>query len=120
MRDEDSGVKILLLSIVISAIVILFIYLLLSPLFEKSKFLREFLLDFMPKRFYFTLFDLTPLSSLAITIYRIIKSNALYQEDDDYYHDDSDDYYKPVSYIISGNINLLVNFIIYFSLMYLY
>ena len=121
MRDEDSGVKILLLSIVISAIVILFIYLLLSPLFEKSKFLREFFLDFMPKRFYFTLFDLTPLSSLAITIYRIIKSNAIYQDDDDdYYDDDRDEYYKPVSYIISGNINLLVNFIIYFSLMYLY
>ena len=116
-RDEDSGVKILILSIVISAIVILLIYVFLSPLFEKSKFLRELFFDFMPKRYFFTLFDFTPLSSLAITIYRIIKSNALIQ-DHGYY--DDDDYYKPLSYIITGNLNLLVNFIIYFSLMFVH
>ena len=117
-RDEDSGVRILILSVIVSVIVLGVIYLFLSAFYERSKFIREFFFDFMPKRYYFTLFDLTPIGSVAITIIRIVISNDIYQTHQNDYYDEG--YYKPISYIISGNINLFVNFIIYFVLMYSY
>ena len=64
------------------------------------------------KKYIFTQFDFTPLSSFAFTLYKIIRSNVVHELDYDY----ADEYPKPAKFCIYGQINQLINCIVYFSL----
>ena len=117
-RDEDSGTKILLSSIFISALAMGFIYAyILMPLSSRSDFFKEIFYNFLEKRFLFTLFDITPLTSLGLTLYRVAYSYELHLGKD---REIINKYYRPIWYIISGNMMQLINFIAYFILLVLH
>ena len=75
-------------------------------------------MNFFPKRFYFSIFDLTPILSLIITLYRISYSINIRLSNED--AEIVNDYYRPMVYVYSGVMNQCINFIIYFILMILY
>jgi len=117
-RDEESGTKILLLSIIISALVIAFLYFyILMPISKDSEFLQEIFWNFLEKRFLFTLFDITPLTSLGLTLYRVTYSFQLHMKDN---REIVKKFYKPYWYVISGSMMQLINFIAYFILIVLH
>jgi ABC-type multidrug transport system ATPase subunit len=117
-RDEDSGTKILLSSILISSLVILFLYSnVLMPLSAQSEFFKEIFLNFLEKRFLFTLFDITPLTSLGLTLYRVCYSYQLHLKGD---REMISKFYKPIWYVISGAMMQMINFIAYFILLVLH
>ena len=118
-RDEDSGTKILLVSNIGFILVIFLFYIfIILPLATASNFIRNIFLNFFPKRFYFSIFDLTPILSLIITLYRISYSINIRLSNED--AEIVNDYYRPMVYIYSGVMNQCINFIIYFILMILY
>ena len=116
-RDEDSGTKILSTSILISCILIailyFFIFLITS---DKHAFINDISGKIFQKRFTFTLFDITPLTSISLTFCRITYSynSHKYKDDDEIAY-----YYKPYWYVISGCLNQFINFIVYSILLYL-
>ena len=115
MQDEDSGTKILLLSIVIGAFAIALIYsYIIYPIAAENRAVYEFFFNFMPKSYTFSLFDLTPLSSLGLTFLRIAKS-----DEDAVDPDYKNNYGKPTEYVITGILMQLVDFILYLGLMLL-
>ena len=67
--------------------------------------------DIEQKKFIFSNNDFTPMTSLLMTLYRIIRSNAIDELDLDI-----DGYSKPKYYLIFGQIYQLIDFIVYFSL----
>ena len=118
-RDEDSGTKILLVSNIGFILVIFLFYIfIILPLATASNFIRNIFLNFFPKRFYFSIFDLTPILSLIITLYRISYSINIRLSNED--AEIVNDYYRPMVYVYSGVMNQCINFIIYFILMILY
>ena len=87
------------------------------PLSMENEFFQEIFLNFLEKRFLFTLFDITPLTSLGLTLYRISFSyNAHWKNDKEIVNR----YYKPIWYVISGNMMQMINFIAYFMLLVLH
>ena len=117
-RDEDSGTKILLSIILVLTLLMAFLYaFILMPLSNGSEFFQEIFFNFLEKRFLFTLFDTTPLTSLGITIYRVVYSYLVHLKDD---REIVKSYYKPIWYVISGNLMQMVNFIVYFYLLVLH
>ena len=120
MRDEDSGTKILLISIVVTAVIIGLLYaFIISPLARKNETIYDIFFNFVYKRFYLTLFDLTPISSLALTLYRITEANIYYDGFDSSYSQKIGKYYHPIQYLLSGIMTQFMNFIMYFTLMLL-
>ena len=117
-RDEDSGTKILLSSIFISALAMGFIYAyILMPLSRQNEFFEEIFINFIEKRFLFTLFDITPLTSLGLTLFRVIYSYQLHLRED---REIVKSFYKPIWYVISGTMMQMINFIAYFILLVLH
>ncbi len=109
-RDEESGTKILLLSIVISTIAIFVIYTyIILPIASEYKAVYEFFFNFMHKTYTFSLFDLTPLTSLGVTFIRIANTKKYEYT-----------YAEPIEYVFTGILTQSINCIIYFSLMLLY
>ena len=118
-RDEDSGTKILLVSNIGFILVIFLFYIfIILPLATASNFIRNIFINFFPKRFYFSIFDLTPILSLIITLYRISYSINIRLSNED--AEIVNDYYRPMVYVYSGVMNQCINFAIYFILMILY
>ena len=111
-RNEKEGIKIIPYSISIPLLIIIAFYIILLPFKDESKFIEGYFYNFISKRYIYSLWDLTPIFSLAIAIYRIIRSNGVYELG----YIEEDKYYKPISYVITGQITQFVNFIIYFSL----
>ena len=116
VRNEDSGTKILLLSIILTFISIGTIYGIISTIFINTKFARS-IINFSNKIFYFTLYDLNPLTSFGLTISRIANS-CYFRKDKERII--SNGYFKPYWYVINGNIMQLINFILYFTLLVLH
>ena len=111
-RDEDSGTKILLVSNIGFILVILLFYIfIILPLATASNFIRNIFINFFPKRFYFSIFDLTPILSLIITLYRISYSINIRLSNED--AEIVNDYYRPMVYVYSGVMNQCINFTIY-------
>ena len=109
-RDEDSGTKILLLSIVVSAFIIGMLYgYIFVPLAKEYKFFYDMFFDFLPRTYFFTLFDFNPITSIGLTLFRIAISRSRYNSK----------YSETIDYVYSGILTQLFNFILYFSLMLL-
>jgi len=118
-RDEDSGTKIILVSNIGFILVIFLFYIfIILPLATASNFIRNVFMNFFPKKFYFSIFDFTPILSLIITLYRISYSINVRLSNEDV--EIVNGYYRPMIYVYSGIMNQLINFIIYFTLMILY
>ena len=116
-RDEDSGTKILLISIAITLVFLGFFYgYVVVPLSLNYNFIREYFFNFLYKTYYFSILDITPISSLALSFYRIIESENYYEDYD--YNDDKLKHIK--DYVLSSVLTQFINFIFYFSLMILY
>ena len=117
-RDEDSGTKILLISLVVTFLVVLFLYsFIIAPAMEKSEVLYDIFINFVPKRYFFSIFDLSPITSLALTLYRIIQSNEKHSMEYDV--PIFNEYYHPMDYVYTGMLTQFINFLAFFSLMVL-
>ena len=119
MRDEDSGTKMLLMSVVIIAIAIAILYsFIFMPLSQKSEFFYDLFINFAYKRYVFSLFDLTPISSLGLTMYRITVADNYHRRNE---HDIPvyQEYLRPIEYVYTGIMTQVINFIFYFTLMVL-
>lgn len=118
-RDEDSGTKIILVSNIGFILVIFLFYIfIILPLANASNFVRNVFLNFFPKKFYFSIIDLTPILSLIITLYRISYSINVRLSNED--AEIVNEYYRPIVYVQSGVMTQSINFIIYLILMILY
>ena len=116
-EDEDSGTKILLMSIIGTVIGLYIIYsFILIPLSLNFKFIFDISIGFINKRFFFSLLDITPISSFALTFFRISYSNSLHLKKDD---NIVDGYFNPIFYVYTGIMNHIINFIFYLNLMIL-
>ena len=119
MRDEDSGTKILLMSIVIIAIAIGLIYsFIILPISNKSPFFYDLFINFVYKRYVFSFLDFTPISSLGLTMYRITVANN-YHNNNHYDIPVYENYLRPIEYVYTGIMTQVINFIFYFTLMIL-
>ena len=121
-RDEDSGTKILLMSIGITLAGIgLFYGFIVIPLVQKYRIIEKIFFEFFDKTYYFSILDITPFTSLALSFFRIIDVANYYKDDYDYYHHSNKQDNKLIKdYILSSCLAQFVNFIIYFILMILY
>ena len=117
-RDEDSGTKILLSSLLVAIIVIMLLYsIIIAPAIAENPQLNEIFLNFVPKRYFFSIFDITPISSLGLTFYRLMlskkKHNLVYDRPI------VDEFYSPIEYVFTGILTQFINFLAYFILMVL-
>ena len=120
MRDEDSGTKILLMSIVIMGIAILIIYsFIVAPIAQKSEMFYDVFFNFPYKRYIFSLLDFTPISSLGLTLYRISLANYYHKKNTEYDLPIYENFYPPIDYVFTGIMTQAINFIFYFTLMVL-
>ena len=115
-RDEDSGTKILLMSIAITLVGIgLFYGFIVVPLAQRYKIIQDIFFNFEDKTYYFSILDITPITSLALSFYRIINVANYYKYD----YDEPDN--KLIKdYILSSGLTQFVDFIVFFILMILY
>ena len=100
-KNKVHGYLFIILSITLP-ILIIFILRLLFLFYNEQMF----------SRFYFTYYDISPITSLTISLLRVIESNVIYELD----HVNHSRFYKPVIYVILEQIAQLVNFGIYFTL----
>ena len=114
-KNEDSGTKILITMITLILLIITIIYaFILGPISEKSHFVKSVFFNFMRKKFMFTLFDLTPFTSLGITFLRLASSIDQLK-----FGHSRDKYHHPKIYVFSSFMAQSINMLIYFSLMLL-